>query len=289
MALSALNRMAMRRAGEIGRQTYRVGHCVSVLRLHMIEQGNSLDQAAAALGRTVETLGKGAKVVTDTKLASQAARSRVEAGHAAAREAAEAAAAMVAPTQRLSELISLVAETGFETHLLSGNREAAGPSACTPIGQTSTIGHDLGSAAQRCSAVAKEMRALIFEIEGHALNGSTHSDKAADAMAEAEKHLASVDAIDGNADAAKLQSSLAESRLRVKCSARLATSGVGVAEETNALAEQVAVAADGLRRLLSCCTATDQSTVAAAKPAAQPAKHQPDLKIVGGSAFPDGT
>ena len=89
------------------------------------------------------------------------------------------------------------------------------------------------------------------------------------------------------ADSAKLGGSLAEARLGIECSAKLVGLGAAVAEGTNALAERVALAVDGLRRLLSSYVSTEGTACASERPAPS-AKRRPHLKVVGSSAFPDG-
>jgi methyl-accepting chemotaxis protein len=189
----------------------------------------------------------------------------------------------------MSNLISLVAEISCETPLLPQNSEAEKPIAFAPMEHNGVADNDLRTAARRCSAAAEEMRALIFEIEGYARYGYRRAEEAAKAMADTRKNVVSFDALAATAvdNDAKLQSYLDEARLCVKRSAKFATLGVAVVKDTGGLAEQAAVAAHGLGHLLSCCTATDQFAVVAHTLEDRTLKAQPDLIIVGGSAFPD--
>lgn len=235
--------------GQLHESTSSIGTATAQIAAGNQDLANRTEQTAANLQRTTSsmselsaTVSHAASLACDADQHAAAASALARRGGAIVDEVVQTMARMQKASQRIGDIIGVVDSISFQTNILALNAAVEAARAGDQGRGFSVVAAEVRSLAQRSTAAAKEIRALITDSVKSVADGSEFAAQAGGAMQEVVQTVQRVS--DMIADISRASSGAANGLTEIGGSIVHID---GMTQQNAALVEQAAAAAESLR------------------------------------------
>ena len=235
--------------GQLHESTSSIGTATAQIAAGNQDLANRTERTAANLQRTTAsmselsaTVSHAASLASDADQHAASASALARRGGAIVDEVVQTMARMQKASQRISDIIGVVDSISFQTNILALNAAVEAARAGDQGRGFSVVAAEVRTLAQRSTAAAKEIRALITDSVKSVADGSEFAAQAGGAMREVVQTVQRVS--DMIADISRASSGAASGLAEIGGSIVHID---GMTQQTAALVEQAAAAAESLR------------------------------------------
>ncbi|MCP5180120.1 MAG: PAS domain S-box protein [Pseudomonadales bacterium] len=217
------------------------------------QQASNLEETAASMEELTSTVQQNADNAKQANQLSTGARDEAEKGGAVVTRAISAMGAINASSKKISDIIGVIEEIAFQTNLLALNAAVEAARAGEQGRGFAVVASEVRNLAQRSSAAAKEITALIKDSVEKVSEGSRLVDETGDTLGRIVTSVKKVsDIIEEITAASEEQSSgIQEVSSAVQQMDQMTQQNAALVEEAAAASESLADQARGLQELVS--------------------------------------